>query len=108
MLAKQPMLTGVAMLALGLGIPSSLAVRHVMGGFQSPLPVPQGERLMGIRYRSLETGREGSSMHDYARWRELGLASFEQLAAARSYRMSVHEGEPGAPPGTWMRFRRST
>lgn len=104
MLAKQPMLTGVAMLALGLGIPSSLAVHHVMGAFQSPLPVPQGERLMGIRYRSLETGQDGSSVHDYARWRELGLASFEQLAAARSYRMSVHDGEPGAPqfPGAEM------
>jgi len=68
-----------------------------MGAFQSPLPVPQGERLMGIRYRSLETGQEGSSVHDYARWQELGLASFEQLTAARSYKMSVHDGEPGAP-----------
>lgn len=98
MLAKQPMLTGVAMLALGLGIPSSLVVHHVTGMFQSPLPVPQGERLVGIRHRSLETGQDGSSVQDYARWRELGLASFEQLAAARSYSMSVHDGEPGAPP----------
>jgi predicted permease len=75
-----------------------------MGAFTSPLPVPQGERLMGIRYRSLETGQDGSSVHDYARWRELGLASFEQLAAARSYKMSVHDGEPGAPqvPGAEM------
>lgn len=98
MLAKQPMLTGVAMLALGLGIPSSLVVHHVTGVFQNPLQVPEGERLMGIRHRNLETGQDGSSVQDYARWRDLGLASFEQLAAARSYSMSVHDGEPGAPP----------
>lgn len=99
MLAKQPMLTGVAMLALGLGIPSSLSLHHVLGAFTSPLPVPQGERLMGIRNRSRETGGSlPSSVHDYARWREAGLASFERLAAARSYKMNVHDGEAGAPP----------
>jgi putative ABC transport system permease protein len=99
MLAKQPMLTGVAILALGLGIPASLATRHVLGVFQGSLPVPEGERVMGIRNYSLENDEPlMSSVHDYARWREAGLVSFQSIAAARSYGVSVHAGDPGAPP----------
>ncbi|MGH7576203.1 MAG: ABC transporter permease, partial [Longimicrobiales bacterium] len=98
MLAKQPMLTGVAMLALGLGIPSSLALYHGLGVLQRPLPVSEGERVMGIRNHSLETRDPViSSVHDYARWRE-ALGSFEQVAAIRSHNVSLHAGDPGAPP----------
>jgi predicted permease len=99
MLAKQPMLTGVAILALGLGIPSSLVLHHVLGVFLSPLPVPEGERVMGIRNYSLETHDPVmSSVHDYARWREAELGSFESIAAARSYSVNLHAGDPGALP----------
>ena len=99
MLTKQPMLTGVAMLALGLGIPSSLVLHHMLGVMLSPLPVPEGERVMGIRDYSLEISDPvTSSVHDFARWREAGLASFEEVAAARSYSVSVNAGDPGAPP----------
>ncbi|MEZ4426024.1 MAG: ABC transporter permease [Gemmatimonadota bacterium] len=98
MLAKQPLLTPVAMLALGLGIPASLALHHGLGVLFSPLPVPEGERLLGIRNHSLETHDPVlSSVHDYARWRE-ALDAFEQVAAARAYRVNLYAGEPGAPP----------
>ncbi|MGH7578415.1 MAG: ABC transporter permease, partial [Longimicrobiales bacterium] len=98
MLARQPMLTGVAMLALGLGIPSSLALHRMLGVMFSPLPVPQAERVMGIRNYGLEDSDPVmSSAHDYARWRE-ALGSFESIAATRSYSMSLHAGDPGAPP----------
>ena len=99
MLAKQPLLTAVAMLALGLGIPSTLVMQHLLGSMMSPLPVPEGERVLGIRNYSLETlDPVMSSVHDYARWREAQLASFESIAAARSYSVSVFAGAPGAPP----------
>jgi putative ABC transport system permease protein len=109
MLAKQPMLTGVAMLALGLGIPTSLVVHHMIGVFQSPLPVPDGQRVMGIRNFSLEAQDPlMSSVHDFARWREAGLGSFESIAAARSYGISVHAGDPGAPPVLGAEISTST
>src|SRR5688572_29337060 len=99
MLGKQPMLTAVAMLALGLGIPSSLVLQHMLGAMLSPLPVPEGERVVGIRNYSLETlDPVMSSVHDYARWREAQLGSFESIAATRSYSMSVFAGTAGAPP----------
>ena len=99
MLAKQPMLTGVAMLALGLGIPSSLGLHHVLGVLRNPLPVPEGERVMGIRNYSLEISDPVmSSVHDYARWREAELGSFQSIAAARSYSVNLYAADPGAPP----------
>ena len=98
MLAKQPLLTGVAMLALGLGIPSSLAMHHMLGVLLGPLPVPEGERVLGIRHWSAETyDPEMSSVHDFQRWREI-LGSFESIGAARSYAVNLHTGDPGAPP----------
>ncbi len=36
-------------------------------------------------------------MHDFAYWRET-LTSFESIAAARSYRVNVHTGDPRAAP----------
>ena len=99
MLAKQPMLTGVAMLALGLGIPASLVLHHLLGAMVSPLPVPDGERVMGIRTYSLESRAPVmSSVHDYARWQQADLGSFERVTAARSYSVGLHAGDRGAPP----------
>ena len=99
MLGKQPLLTVVAMLALGLGIPSSLVLHHMLGVLLSPLPVPDGERILGIRNYSLESlDPVTSTVHDYARWRDARFASFESVAAARSYNVSVFAGTAGAPP----------
>ncbi len=98
MLFKHPMLTGVAMLALALGIPSALTVHHVLNVLLSPLPVPEGERVMGIRHHDLELRDPVmSSVHDFFHWRET-LGSFEQIAAARSYLVNINTGDPGAPP----------
>jgi putative ABC transport system permease protein len=98
MLAKQPLLTGVAMLALGLGIPASLSMHHVTWVLRSPLPVPEGERVMGIRHWERETSDPVlSSVHDLERWRA-SLGAFSSIGAARSYMLNVYAGEPGAPP----------
>ena len=48
MLRKQPMLTGVAVLALGLGIPASLGTIHVWRALMAPIPFDEGERIVGI------------------------------------------------------------
>jgi len=98
MLGRQPLLTGVAMLALALGIPASLSMNHVLTSLFSPLPVPEGERVIGIRNWSREVFHPvASSVHDFALWRE-SLVSFESVAAARSRLVNLSTGDPGAPP----------
>jgi len=98
LLARQPLLTAVAMLALGLGIPASLSIFHMVDVMYSPLPVPEGERVMGIReWDAAPHDPVPTSIHDYERWRE-ELQSFEAVGAVRSYSMNVHAGDPSVPP----------
>ena len=98
MLAKQPLITAVAVLALGLGIPASLSMHHLFRKLHSPLPVPEGERVMGIRQWDRELADPVlSSEHDLERWRA-SLGTFSSIGAARSYVLNVYAGEPGAPP----------
>jgi predicted permease len=97
-LLTQPLLTGVAMLALGLGIPSALAIHHGIGAVFSPLPVPEGERVLGVRYYDVDARRPvPGTVHDFAHWRET-LASFESLGAVRSYMANVRGDDPGVAP----------
>ena len=71
MLRKQPMLTGVAVLALGLGIPASLGTIHVWRALMAPIPFDEGERIVGIRNWSLETNRPAPrALHDFVVWRQ--------------------------------------
>lgn len=98
MLGKQPMLTAVAVLALGLGIPSTLVLNHAVSAIFSPLPIPDADRVVGVRHWNTERRRaEMASIHDFVRWRD-ALTSFESLAAARSYALNLHAGAPGQPP----------
>lgn len=98
MLLKQPMLTFVALLALGLGIPSSLILHHAMEVILRPFPVPDGERVMGIRYWDLEARQDApASLHDLETWGET-LTAFETLAAVRPSVFNVNAGDPGTPP----------
>lgn len=98
LLGKQPLLTVVAMLALGLGIPGSLVIHHGMGVFVHPLPLPEGDRLFGVRNWDIEARRpQFSSLHEYELWKE-ELASFQDIGAVLTYSVNVHTGDPGAPP----------
>ncbi len=54
LLVKQPLITTVAVLALGLGIPASLFLLHGMDVLYSDLPVPDGDRVVGIRHYDVE------------------------------------------------------
>jgi putative ABC transport system permease protein len=108
MLGRQPLLTGVAMLALGLGIPASLVVNHVLDVMSRPLPVPEGDRVMGIRYWEIErTAALSASVHDYAYWQET-LSSFQSLGAARSYEVNVRAEDAGSPPLAGAEITAST
>jgi predicted permease len=94
MLLKQPLITTVAVLALGLGIPASLALLHGMDVFFSDLPVPDGHRVVGIRHHDVELqDPRFSSVHDFERWRD--LASLESIGAVRSYPVNLGTEEDG-------------
>jgi len=97
MLAKQPMITAVALLALGLGIPASLMAFHFADVVYGELPVPDGDRIVGIRHYDLDD-RDPllSSVHEYERW--TGLTSLESIGAVRSYSVNVNAEEAGASP----------
>jgi predicted permease len=97
MLAKQPLITAVAVLALGLGIPASLTLLHGLDVLYGELPVPDGDRVVGVRHYELNArGPLLSSVHDYERWME--LRSLESIGAVRSYSVNVNAEETGASP----------
>lgn len=97
MLARQPLITAVALLTLGLGIPASLTLVHGADVLFGELPVPDGDRVVGIRYFDLDD-REPllSSVRDYERWME--LRSLQSIGAVRSYSVNVEAEDAGAPP----------
>ena len=97
MLGKQPLITAVAVLALGLGIPGSLTMLHGIDVFFSDLPVPEGDRVVGVRHYDREALDDVmSSMDDYERWKD--LTSLQSIGAARSYTVNVNPGEADASP----------
>ena len=90
MLGKQPILTLVAGLTLALGIPAALMPIHGIGLYYNPLPVEEGDRILGLRNWDLETNRPFlRNLHALEVWQE-SLRSFASLAAARSDPWNVH------------------
>lgn len=106
MLGKQPVLTLVAMMALGLGIPSTLSVYHLMGELVSPLPVPNGDEVFGVRNVDRRTGPVEGGIHDFEHWQS-ELTLFQSLGAADSRTLNVRTGEPGDPPVRGARITAS-
>lgn len=97
MLVKQPLITVVAGLALGLGIPGSLALVHGFDVMYSEFPVSDSDRVVGIRHYDLDRRRPlPSTVHDYERW--MDLTSLESVGAARSYSVNVNGEEASASP----------
>jgi putative ABC transport system permease protein len=97
MLVKQPLITAVTVLALGLGIPASLLFLHGMDVLFSDLPVPDGHRVVGVRHYDVDGQNPlSSSMHDLERWQ--ALESLESIGAVRSSSVNIDTEESGAPP----------
>ena len=98
MLRKQPMLTAVALLALGIGIPLTLMPAHALVSITAPLPLDEGERLAGIRTWDLETHRRApGSLHDFEAWRR-ELTTFEAVAASRADEWNLRSEDGRAEP----------
>src|SRR5690606_954425 len=84
MLWKRPALTVVTVFALAIGIPVGLAPAHVVEVVESPFPVPDGERIRGVRLWSTAESRVlPATWFEYTQWRS-ELTTFEQLGAVRT------------------------
>ena len=98
MLRKQPMLAGVSLLALGLGIPASLVPMHVWRAQMAPLPYEEGERIVGIRnWDTTAAAPAETRVADFEIWRE-GLSAFQSVAATRWGQWNVYSDEGRAEP----------
>ncbi len=81
MLVKHPGLTMVAIFALAVGIPIGLAPLHSAAVFETPLPVPEAERVVIVRDYDVSTHRYlRSPVEDWVAWNN-GLRSFGQMGA---------------------------
>lgn len=98
MLRKQPVLTGVAVFALAIGIPAGLAPAHLVGALESPFPVPGGERIRAVRMWNTAQSRVGSvTWFEYAEWRT-SLTAFAGLGAVRTGSFNIEvDGATGEP-----------
>ena len=95
MLVKNPGLSIVAVFALAVGIPLGLYPAHLASVMETPLPVPEGDRIQMLRYRNVATsGTETPSLQDFLHWRG-ELTTFESVAAATlgdSYNVISEDG----------------
>ena len=108
MLGKQPLLTGVAMLALGLGIPAALSLHHALGVFLSPPPgagrrAGHGDSQLESRYPS-PGARIGARACCVAR--DTHLVPIDRCGPL--LHGNVHLGDPGAPPVRGAQMSSST
>lgn len=98
MLAKHPGLTLVTVFALAIGIPVGLAPTHLANALEAPLPVPEGGRILLLRYWNPVTSRpEPTTLDDLRRWRDV-MTTFGTLGAARRASYNVGTGDQLAPP----------
>ena len=108
MLVKHPGLTAVAVFALALGIPASLAPLHLLRTFDVTLPFEDGERIVGLRHwYPFELREFFGSHHEYAVWRE-SLSSFEHIGAAHSDRFNIVAEDGRARPWRGSRMSASS
>jgi putative ABC transport system permease protein len=101
MLLKHPLMTLVSVISLAVGIPVGLAPVHMIAALDAPLPVRDGERVLGLRYWDRERSQSvPASYYDFSAWRET-LRSFKGLGAARigEYNVDSGTGMGGLIPG---------
>ena len=92
MLVKHPLLTAVAVVSLGVGIPAGLAPGLIFDGLEAPLPFEESDRIRIVRYRSLETSsRVLPTTYDLRMWQG-ALSSFEELGAVRLIEHNLDAG----------------
>ena len=99
MLVKYPGLTLVGGIAIAFGIAvGAVLFTGVMQIVHPTLPLPGGERLVGIWYRDVaEAEPDRATVHDFARWRE-ELRAVEDIGAFRTVRRNLITGDGRAEP----------
>ena len=105
MLVKHPAITFVVVLALGLGIPVSLAPHHLLDAItnESP-PFEQGERVVGLVWWNLESAsQEFPTLGDFEFWRdELTTLASIGAAAPRRFNVITDDGQTAPVRGAMM------
>ena len=104
MLGKHPGLTAVAVFALALGIPASLAPFHLIRTISATLPFEDGERIVGVRHRpTMDSEGNPATFHAFETWRA-NLKSFEHLSASYSdhHNIIAEDGSTRPFTGSWM------
>jgi putative ABC transport system permease protein len=99
MLAKYPGLSAVGVLALTVAITISAAWFEFAGDYGDPeLPLPGGERIVGILVHDLEAGAPvRATVHDFVAWRDQ-LRSIEELAAFRNLERNLVTADGRSEP----------
>ena len=98
MLLKHPLMTAVSVISLAVGIPMGLAPAHALDALEAPLPVEEGDRVVGLRYWNREDFRSAPATgYDLSVWRE-SLRSFDELAAVRMVEYNLDPGTGAGQP----------
>ncbi|MGH7577059.1 MAG: ABC transporter permease [Longimicrobiales bacterium] len=105
MLARYPGLTVVGGLAMAFAVWVGAGTFELIGQWLHPrLPLPDGDRIVGIELRHVVTrGEESRALHDFVTWRD-ELESIEHISAFRTAERNLFvrdgRGEPvGEPVG---------
>jgi predicted permease len=97
MLFRQPMLTLVAVLALGLGIPAALSPAHAWLAIMAPLPFEEPDRIVGLRAWDIRAnGVDPRILHEWDLWKE--LSSFSAVGVTRRDEWNVESADGRASP----------
>lgn len=106
MLLRQPLLTGVVIVALGLGIPASLSPVHVWSALIRELPFDEAHRLVGVRHWDIATNNaDPRAIHAFERWRQVD--GFQGVAGVSRSWWNVGTAEGNAAPVAGPRISAS-
>jgi predicted permease len=90
---KSPVITGIAILAVALGIGVNTAIFSMVNAILlRPLPYPDAERLIRVWESEPELDKAPIAPADFLDWRQQNQ-SFEQLSAFRSQSFNFTEGQ---------------
>lgn len=95
LLWKHPLVTVVSVVSLAVGIPVAFGPSYGWDALEAPLPVPEGERVVGLRHVSVDAfSFLPTTIDDLAVWRE-SLTTFEAVGAYRRVEHNLIVGDEG-------------
>ena len=99
MLIKYPGLTAIGGLTMAFAIAAGAAAFEFAGQLLRPrIPLPEGDRIVGLRNWDAEAGREERrALHDFVTWREQ-LQGVEDIGAFRTVERNITTPTGGIHP----------